>query len=158
MLSFTFHWGSDVKHFGHESYVKHPALDSRKYTLGLRGPGLDPSRHLENSYLNLVNVTEGNLTFKGSLFTTQRVSLNPIGLIIKRFIISESVVFGRFNEKTIAYVGGLAKFCKVETNINRVERLPMVKGGGGASDINATVMMATSKHQREGGTSWSRIN
>ena len=27
----------------------------------------------------------------------------------------------------------------------------MVKGGGGASDINATVMMATSKHQREGG-------
>ena len=29
----------------------------------------------------------------------------------------------------------------------------MVKGGGGASDINATVMMATSKHQREGGTS-----
>ena len=59
---------------------------------------------------------------------------------------------------TIAYVGGLAKFGKVETNINRVERLPMVKGGGGASDINATVMMATSKHQREGGTSWSRIN
>ena len=28
----------------------------------------------------------------------------------------------------------------------------MVKGGGGASDINATVMMATSKHQREGGS------
>ena len=27
----------------------------------------------------------------------------------------------------------------------------MVKGGGGASDINATVMMATSKHQRERG-------
>ena len=121
MLSFTFHWGSDVKHFGHELYVKHPALDSRKYTLGLQGPGLDPSRHLENSYLNLVNVTEGNLTFKGSLFTTQRVSLNPIGLIIKRSIISESVVFDGFNEKTtIAYVGGLAKFGKVETNINRV--------------------------------------
>ena len=27
----------------------------------------------------------------------------------------------------------------------------MVKGEGGASDINATVMMATSKHQRERG-------
>ena len=57
-------------------------------------------------------------------------------------------------EKTIAYVGGLAKFGKVETDINRVAgRLPIVKGGGGASDINATVMMATSKHQREGGRS-----
>ena len=126
MLSFTFHWGSDVKHFWLESYVKHPALDSRKYTLGLQGPGLDPSRHLENSYLNLVNVTEGNLTFKGSLFTTQRVSLNPIGLITKRFIISEFVVFGGFNGKkqlhTLAGWQSLAKLKQISKAANGKRR------------------------------------
>ena len=95
----------DVKHFGHESYVKHLGSRIEKIHTWTWGAWVRPKPHLEKSYLNLVNVTEGNLTFKGSLFTTQRVSLNPIGLIIKRSLISKSIVFGRLNEKTIAYVG-----------------------------------------------------